>query len=712
MTAATTSAITRPDVLVLDPTRSIIEDPTRVAPDYPGPVAVVGDNRWDLTPLLHKSTIGHTRYINFDTFQDGYRDTAKRLIWACINLATPVGDLDRATATRTRLSAGTVGAYSFFLRCWMQWLTEQGVAAFCDVTDDHFEQYATHVGSLGIDRASQANRLFAITRTWLYAPYLPESDRLARPTWESGTSRASILGDANWSAENRTPPLHPQTMSALLLWSMRFVNDFSSDILAAKTMKATPQNPGPELSSLPPYQRFVAYMRQRQDSYGIIPGWNRPQAGGARCIAGAFIGWQLGFSPKYTKSMPFADRAAGLDPIEEAELPLAITGTIDAKPWIDAINFYDVDNLCRLLATASFVVVAYLTGMRGEECRALEHGCCRTSIDEQSGQTRYAIYGKTFKAALDSDGNAIPEGAQREHPWRAIGPVAQAVSVMEALHPEGRLLFPTAAFTPQPRLTKGAGAVPPRILRDRITDLIYWCNQHADRLNRGHEAIPQDSEGPVTIRRFRRTLAWFVYRKPGGRIALGVQYGHLRGHTTDAYGSRVSSGLRDVFPMEEALASAEFLEGAYQRLQDGERVTGPAAKRYAEGIQLYGNKFGGRYMTNRQAAALRSNPKLRIYDSAEQFVTCCYDQSKALCHPDRSTAKGIDQTPDVSNCKPNCGNIARTDTNIARAETAVSLHRSEIDDPATPLPMRARLQQRITALQSIIDQHRRTGVNE
>jgi hypothetical protein len=157
--------------------------------------------------------------------------------------------------------------------------------------------------------------------------------------------------------------------------------------------------------------------------------------------------------------------------------------------------------------------------------------------------------------------------------------------------------------------------------------------------------------------------------------------------------------------MEEALASAEFLEAAYQRLQDGEHVTGPAAKRYAEGIRLYGNKFGGRYLTNRQAAALRSNPKLRIYDSEEQFVTCCYDQSKALCHPDRRTA-GVEQTPDITNCRPNCGNIARTDTNITRAEAAVSLHKSEIDDPATPLPMRARLEQRVTALQSIIEQHR------
>lgn len=705
MTPATASAIARNDALNLNRSWCIIEDPHRIAPDYTGPVSVVGDARWDLSPLSRKSTIRDTRSINFDTFPECFRDTAKRLIWACINLATPIEELDRATATRTRLSAGSVVGYSFFLRTWMQWVAEQGVTAFCEVTEHHFEQYAGLVSSLGLDRASQANRLFAITRTWLYAPYLPESDRLTRPSWEGGEGRANVLGEANWSAENRTPPIHPQTMSALIVWSMRFVNDFSDDILAAKALKETPQDPGPEFASLAPYQRFLAYLRLRQQRYGTLPGWNRPQVGMKRCIASAFIGWKLGIAPAFTKSMPLADKAPDLDPREEAVLPLAITGTIDAKPWIEAINFYDVDKLCCLLATSAFVVVAYLTGMRGEECRALERGCCRTTIDPQSGQTRHAISGRTFKAALDADGNSIPEGTQREQPWRAIEPVAKAVAVMEKLQPDSRLLFPTTAFSPQ-RSARDASAVAPRTVRDRIIDLINWCNQQAERLERGHEAIPPDSEGPVTVRRFRRTLAWFVYRKPGGRIALGVQYGHLRGHTTDGYGSRVSSGLRDVFPMEEALAAAEFLQGAYDRMQNGERVTGPAAKRYTEGIQLYHNKFGGRYLTNRQAAALRSNPKLRIYDSADQFVTCCYDQAKALCHPDRRAANGIEQTPDVTNCKPNCGNVARTDTNIARAETAVSLHRSEIDDPATPLPMRARLEQRVTTLQSIIDQHR------
>jgi hypothetical protein len=382
MTPATASATTRHGVLHLDDDCPIIADPGRVAPDYTRPISIVGNPRWDLSPLWRRSTIGDARSMNFDTFPDCYRATAKRLIWACINLATPVEDLDRGTATRTRLSPASMIGYSFFLRAWMRWIAEQGVTELCQVTEHHFEQYAALVRSLGLDRASQANRLFAITRAWLYAPYLPEEDRLTRPTWEGGDGRANVLGQANWSAENRTPPIHPQTMSALLVWSMRFVNDFSDDILAAKALKETPQNPGSGLASLAPYQRFVAYLRQRQQSCGTIPGWNRPQEGGTRCIATAYIAWQLGLPTKCARSMALSKRAVGLTPIEEAVLPLEITGTIDNEPWLQTINFYDVDKLCRLLATASFVVVAYLTGMRGDEKRAelrlMQHSATKT----------------------------------------------------------------------------------------------------------------------------------------------------------------------------------------------------------------------------------------------------------------------------------------------------------------------------------------------
>jgi hypothetical protein len=706
-TAAANSWPQQTGQLELDDAGPVIADIERVPEALRGNLSTVGDNRWDLTPLVQKQTVAGTLSIVFDTFPPRYVATAKRLIWASVNKPTPVEDLERSSAARSQLAPATVCIFARFLRQWMTWLAEKDIHEFSAVTDDIYDEYAEHLKRHRGSRENVGNILFAVTRAWLYAPYLPEADRLARPPWEnSHIGRTSVLGPANWSSENKTTPIHPQTMAGLLVWALRFVTDFSDDILAAKTLKATPCDVPPSFQALTPYQRFRAYVEQRRQESQTVPGWvasNRPHM---RSLAKGFIGWQLGLSPEETMMMNPHWPIAGLRASDEAQLPMPITGAVDGKGWTAAIGFYEVEELGRHLATAAFVVVAYLTGMRGEECRALQRGCCRThTADPATGQLTYRIHGRTFKGALDKSGNALPAGVEREQPWLAIAPVAKAVAVMEALNPTSQLLFPIDAFSLWPCGVNAGKAVHARMVRDRIQDLIDWSNRAAVRLERPHEVIPADPEEAVTVKRFRRTLAWFIYRKPGGRVALGVQYGHLRGYTTDGYGSRVASGLRDVFPMEEALARADYLEDANQRLENGEQVSGPAADRYAQAIHLFDRQFRGRYMSNKQAAALRANPQLRIYDNPQQFVTCCYDQSKALCHPDRQVTANELRSPDVSHCQTGCGNIARTDQNVTQIRDAIAQHQAEIASPTTPIPLRGRLEQRITTLQAIVDEH-------
>ncbi|MGQ9349418.1 hypothetical protein [Mycolicibacterium gilvum] len=692
--------------LELDDADPVIADVERVPTARRGTLSTVGDNRWDLTPLVQKQTVSGSLSIVFDAFPPRYVATAKRLIWASINKPTPLENLERSSAARSQLAPATVCTFARFLRQWMTWLTDKGIRELSAVTDAIHDEFAEHLKRHRGSRENVGNVLFAVTRAWLYAPYLPEADRLTRPPWEnSQIGRTSVLGPANWSSENKTTPIHPQTMAGLLVWALRFVTDFSDDILTAKALKATPRDVPPSVQTLTPYQRFRAYAAQRRQDTQTVPGWIAPNRPHMRSLAKTFIGWQLGLSPEETMVMYPQWPVPGLSASDEAHLPVTITGSIDGKDWTPAINFYEVEELCRHLATAAFVVVAYLTGMRGEECRALQRGCCRTHTDPTTGQLHYRIHGRTFKGALDQSGNSIPAGVEREQPWLAIAPVAKAVTVMEALKPTSQLLFPIEAFSLWPCRVNDGKAVHAKMARDRIQDLIDWSNRAAVRLERTHEVIPADPEEAVTVKRFRRTLAWFIYRKPGGRVALGVQYGHLRGYTTDGYGSRVASGLRDVFPMEEALARADYLEDAHQRLENGEQVSGAAAGRYTQAIDLFDRQFRGRYLSNKQAAALRANPQLRIYDNPQQFVTCCYDQAKALCHPDRETAASQLRSPDVSHCQPGCGNIARTDQNVNQIREAITQHQAEIASPATPIPLRARLEQRIAALQAIVDEH-------
>ncbi|MCV7053847.1 hypothetical protein [Mycolicibacterium gilvum] len=434
--------------LELDDTDPVIADIERVPEARRGNFSTVGDNRWDLTPLVQKHTVSGTLSIVFDTFPPHYVATAKRLIWASINKPTPVEDLERSSAARSQLAPATVCIFARFLRQWMTWLAERDIHEFSAVTDATYDEYAEHLKRHRGSRENVGNMLFAVTRAWLYAPYLPEADRLARPPWEnSQMGRASVLGPANWSSENKTTPIHPQTMAGLVVWAMRFVTDFSDDILAAKALKATPCDVPPRLQGLTYYQRFRDYAEKRRQESQTVPGWVAPNRPHMRSLAKGFIGWQLGLSPEEAKSIGPHYLAADLAPSDEAQLPMQITGSIDGKAWTTAINFYEVEELCRHLATAAFVVVAYLTGMRGEECRALERGCCRTHTDPAPGQLHYRIHGRTFKGALDKSGNAIPAGVEREQPWLAIAPVAKAVAVMEALNPTSQLLFPIDAFS-------------------------------------------------------------------------------------------------------------------------------------------------------------------------------------------------------------------------------------------------------------------------
>ena len=202
---------------------------------------------------MQKKTLStETLSINFDTIPEIYRETAKRLIWCYINVATPVADLDRPTATRAQLLPTSISASAVHLRTWTKWLTDRNILRFADVTDSDFDAYTDHLRSTGVDRSVIGYRLFAVTRAWLYAPYLPREHRLIRPTWEQGSGgRSDVLGPANWSSENKTIPIHPQTMSAMLIWALRFVENFSADILAAQAMKSTPPRSAPSSPTYP-----------------------------------------------------------------------------------------------------------------------------------------------------------------------------------------------------------------------------------------------------------------------------------------------------------------------------------------------------------------------------------------------------------------------------------------------------------------------------
>ncbi|MEU2238266.1 hypothetical protein ABZ572_02525 [Streptomyces sp. NPDC018338] len=241
----------------------------------------------------------------------------------------------------------------------------------------------------------------------------------------------------------------------------------------------------------------------------------------------------------------------------------------------------------------------------------------------------------------------------------------------------------------------------------RISRFVAWANELARSHGLEAELIPEDPEGAITLRRFRRTIAWFIRRRPSGRIALGIQYGHLTAALADGYGGRSTSGMLQLLDLEQALATAETLTAAAERLTAGEGVSGPAVSRYLAAANEFEHTYPGGFLSKRQHKALIANPRLQVFDHPESFLTCNYDPHKALCKPSRGKAEAAAQrTPSQSRCQSNCPNISRTDTHMDLAAREIDQLQAEINDGLLPHPIRCRLEQRQQSLDALIEGHK------
>ena len=601
--------------------------PTYHAGHLPAPDTVVvpgvcrfGDDRWDLTPLSPRPTARHMA-INFSRCPEPFRDDLRHMLYLLLTVDTPLERLDRVASVRRRVAPFTVKGISEDTLPFLIWLHERRVPSLAAVTDGELRAYAHHVRDEPLGDLPKQRRLFAVSRFWLMAPYLRPAAQLRQPHWELEGIQA-VLGSAPWSAENKTKPIHPATMSALLMWSLRLVED----------------------------GQLVAPILARDLPKGVQP----------------------------------ADYPTGL------------------LKWFGDVPITDPSRARQVLSIACLVTVAYLTGMRSDEVFGLSRGCCTPSESKAGAAISYEIHGRSFKNAF-KDGVQLPEGKQRTVPWRAVKPVADAISIIEQLHDNDRLFSETLLK----RFDNGANhsSRPPESHRvsEGLRALIEWANSRTLSMDRSHEQIPPDPDGPISMRRLRRTLAWFIYRRPGGRVALGIQYGHLQLHTTDGYGSRVSVGLRHVFPLEEAFTLRDTLQEAAERLDAGAGVSGPAADRYRRAASEFTARYHGLTLNARQARDMLANPGLRLYDSPDQLIACCFDASKALCRRDVPLQER--QTPDLTLCDDRCRNIARTDEHIHRLQHQAEALRAEAADPTCPRPLAERMTTRAERNDQIATAH-------
>ncbi|MGW5317877.1 hypothetical protein [Nocardia thailandica] len=666
-----------------------------------------GEDRWDLSPALFfphcdRATIG------FTAVPRAFVPVVKQVIWLMLNY-----DGDGLASAGPRPAVMTVWSQARYLVAFVDWVAAHGRDRLGQLEGRDIDDYLEHVHAAEVSRGVKEDLLAAVVRLWTYHPLLDPADRLPpAPPW-NGERTHRLLGGPRTS-ELTTPRIPPATMTALLSWALRFVEDLADDIIDAHHLAHRLAERGRAHRRPDTYYRHRPAADLPAELRGLVRAFSRmgialparPRATDPTTLTYdlAYLGKLLGVrAERLDRPDCLAVLADSGMPLRSGRpLPLAPTATIEGQLWRTApIEDTEAPVLARHLMTACFIVVAYLSGMRPGEALALERGCLHR--DPVTGML--TVRARHWKGVRDESGAAVPQGQIRPDPWVVVEPVATAIAVASRLHTQP-LLFPNRFITAHPsapsrRYRDGAARSAASMSRD-LDAFLAWVNTHCEAVGRT-DSIPPDLDHPsIFPRRLRRTLAWFIVRKPRGAVAAAIQYGHLNVAMTLGYAGTYASGFPDDLAFEQWLARLDLLTESHEHLTAGEHVSGPAAAEYRHRVQA-GQRFAGHVLkTSRDARNLLANPDLQIHQG--DGLTCVFDPHRAACRAPGDPAD-MRCTPDLTDCRPNCANIARTDRDIAVViELAASLT-GMAEDPLAPAPRRARLRHELDRLHTILAAH-------
>ena len=420
------------------------DDPPEFSPDRPvlngaraeawpsdEPAPRFGDGMWQL-PGTDPDVAGLRPSIVWAAMPECFVDGLKYVAQSLLDDPTPLGALERSSWARPLLSDPSVVAEISHLAVFARWANERGIRTFEEVDESVLSAYIAYVKAVSVSRRLGYNRGWALTRLWLQSRYLPTRHRLRQPPWEipGEPSLSELFGAAEPYLENTTEPIDPDTWDMMWSWAEWFITEPGPDIVRAQEARAAMRTGLRTKVEPDDRARLKEWLAAREMNGDPLPGWRYR----GRIAAGReYIALQAGVGLR-------AVRRLDADPVERSSpLDCRIEGRLQGRPWIDFIDYHEVDDLVEQLATASAIIIAALTGMRSLELRSLEKGCCRP-VDRGPGKAPgYKLWGKTFKVT-DSEGNAVRGGRMREHPWPAIPPVPQAVDVLGSLHDDPRLL--------------------------------------------------------------------------------------------------------------------------------------------------------------------------------------------------------------------------------------------------------------------------------
>lgn len=679
----------RPDSPSILPAR--VHDPT-------AQVAPFGADDWPTKALTSDPS---RRYptLCFAAWPDGFKDFGKHVAYVLLNHGVPESLVEKTNGSYVPWpAASSIASLLLRLRKVVVWLAgewsqqhpDTPVLAPCDLDSHHLDDVRRWIGA-GLSTGSRNAYLEVVVRVWHLNPWLPQDAQWPEPRWQ----------DERWRArrpvtENVTKRIPQATLGPLLEWSVAFVTQFADDAFAA-TAHYNDRAQAAEARRDQPAAKAIAHTYLRQSR--ALPA--RFSADG-RSLPGP--SWRaLAYRhelPSRVLQHAFTVAGVRLEVTSDTEvtgLDFTPTATFHGRPWIPALTVQDVEprNHCgvnggsRILAhlrTACLIVAAYLSGARAEEVLNWEVGAALDPVLTATGAQMHLIRGYVWKGGYaDAAGNSpMP----REAHWATVGVGTDALRVAErVLDALGHRAGPLFSFNGR--------RVSNNTTQYWIKDFIVFVNTRLAPhcADPAALSIPADEEGPISLTRMRRTLAWFIRNRPNGEVTTAIQYQHVNTTISAGYAGTKNGGLSDLLLEEDWAHRRRTLEHIRQLLDLGQVMHGPAAERAADAAQRL-----PRQLTASDERRLRKDPSLHVYDNPAAIALCVYDDARALCR--RLETAGHPE-PNLLECIDGCHNVARTEEHLSElGAQALALRQSAALAPAPlaqSLIARAQRNERIIA---------------
>ncbi|WP_020388917.1 hypothetical protein [Kribbella catacumbae] len=691
-----TSAAQARNANPLDTTLVLAGRPLRQGTDL-ATTARFADDQWRLQPAALQRHVGPL-IVNFGRLPERYRSHGKQLIYAMIAGPLPQGEKQQGIRT---IHSKLVGLQRFFT-----WLAVRPAAdgvgtypALCTLSADDLIHYEQHLHTLGLSAQGISNSRAAVGLLWRYRANLTDPLQVdLRNVTQWGRKPSS-------PAENITDRIPEQVLAPLLVWSLRFVDEFSHDIIAAVDHNHTylRQLDASLIGSVDRAgvtTRLESYLAGLTHNRTPVPGYQlRPNM---RFISAQILcrPCTLRQDPRWRSMIDAA--AADVGVTEYTWLTTDVAATVDGEKWVEGIALRhptrSLDRLLRLLQTACYVVIAYLSGMRDSESKHIRRRAVTVSRDAEGTAYRWHLSGVVFK------GHADPAGTPTS--WVVGEPAARAIDILQKLQPAGQqLLFAPLGSGVTPR--SSAEVFTTAQTNEHLNEFARWVDQYCStRALQGGIPTIAGQHFRLSTRQFRRTLAWYIARRPGGSIAGAIQYKHLGIQMFEGYAGTSGSGFRAEVESEQALTRGQQLLSMTTD-NDHDIAAGPAATEARRRLDEFATqaRYTGLVLTDpvRIRRFLR-NHEPNIFPGT--YSTCVFNPDKALCQP-RNDAKD-EPRPALGDCQPlECGNVALTADNITALNAELVHVETELKQrPALPPLLQHRLGARHDEIERLLNHQR------